>query len=171
MKPLFVRELTDDERQQIQAGLRSSEAFVLRRCQILLASARGEHALGIAHQLGCDDQTVRNVIKGFNIQGLGVLRAGSSRPHRLRTAMDAEAIAQLAALLHRPPRDFGKNQSLWSLDLVAQVCFEQGFTTTVLTREGIRKILKRLGINWKRAKHWINSPDPLYQEKKRRATA
>ncbi|HZU68348.1 MAG TPA: hypothetical protein VFA09_13820 [Ktedonobacteraceae bacterium] len=38
--PIFVRSLSQDEREQIEAGLRSSDAFVLRRCQILLASAR-----------------------------------------------------------------------------------------------------------------------------------
>jgi len=37
--PIFIRPLTEDERTRIQKGLRSSNAFVLRRCQILLASA------------------------------------------------------------------------------------------------------------------------------------
>jgi hypothetical protein len=32
--------------------------------------------------------------------------------------------------------------------------------------ETMRQTLSRLGINWKRAKPWITSPDPLYQEKK-----
>lgn len=68
--PLFIRPLTEDEQRQIQAGLHSSDAFVLRRCQILRASARGERAPAIARQLGCDDQTVRNVIHQFNAQGL-----------------------------------------------------------------------------------------------------
>jgi hypothetical protein len=57
-EPIFIRPLTADEQQFIQAGLRSSSALVLRRCQILLASARREHASAIATTLGCDDQTV-----------------------------------------------------------------------------------------------------------------
>src|SRR5438045_4185326 len=40
--PVSVRPLTDAERGQLVAGLRSSDAFVHRRSQILLASARGE---------------------------------------------------------------------------------------------------------------------------------
>ena len=83
--PIFIRPLTRDEHQQVQAGLRSSSAFLLRRCQILLASSRGIHATAIARELGCDDQTVRNVIKGFNEAGLAVLKRGSCRPHQLRT--------------------------------------------------------------------------------------
>jgi Winged helix-turn helix len=101
--PIFIRPLTEDEQRQIQAGFRSSDAFVLRRCQILLASARRERAPAIACQLGCDDQTVRNVIKDFNETGLSVLKAGSSRPHRLRTSFTEVGLGQLKELLHRSP--------------------------------------------------------------------
>jgi hypothetical protein len=51
--PIFVRTLSKNERQELEAGLRSSDAFVLRRCQILLASARRERAPRIAENLGC----------------------------------------------------------------------------------------------------------------------
>jgi hypothetical protein len=50
--PIFVRGLTDDERQAIEDGLRSPDAAVLRRCQILLASTRGQTARQIAAGLG-----------------------------------------------------------------------------------------------------------------------
>lgn len=164
--PIFIRPLTEDERRHIQAGFRSSDAFVLRRCQILLASERGEHAPAIARQVGCDDQTVRNVIQGFNGAGLAVLQAGSSRPHRLRTSFSPEGLARLPDLLHRSPRDFGKERSLWTLELVAQVSFEQGLTESLVSDESVRRALKRLKTTWKRAKHWITSPDPQYQLKK-----
>ena len=107
--PLFIRPLTPNERSQIQAGLRSSHAFVLRRSQMLLASARGERAPAIARYLGCDDQTVRNAIKGFNTAGLAVLNEGSSRPHRLRTIFTIEAAQQLKALLQR-----ARSPRLWT---------------------------------------------------------
>src|SRR5215208_6864659 len=60
--PIFVRTLSKKERKALEAGLRSSDAFVLRRCQILLASSRGEHPPRIAENLGCGSQTVRNAI-------------------------------------------------------------------------------------------------------------
>ena len=47
----------------------------MRRCQILLASARRQHATTIEQNLGCDDETVRRVIKAFNAQGLKALEA------------------------------------------------------------------------------------------------
>jgi transposase len=168
--PIFVRALTEDEQRQIQAGLRSSDAFVLRRCQIVLASARGERAPVIAHQLGCDDQTVRNVIKGFNATGLAVLKEGSSRPHHLRTTFTEESCQRLQDLLHHSPHDFGKDRGVWTLELAAQVSFEQGIIATKVSTESVRRALGRLKTNWKRAKHWISSPDPQYLLKKTHAT-
>jgi transposase len=165
--PIFIRALTEEEQQRIQAGLRSSSSFVLRRCQILLASARGEHATAIANALGCDDQTVRNVIKGFNESGLAVLTRGSCRPHRLRTQIADERLPAFQALLHRSPRDFGLDRSLWTLETVAQISFEQGLIPAPISGASVRRALGRLGTNWKRAKHWITSPDPQYQLKKR----
>ena len=38
--PIFVRTLSKEERKVLEAGLRSSDAFVLRRCQILLAQLK-----------------------------------------------------------------------------------------------------------------------------------
>jgi transposase len=169
--PIFIRPLTEDEQRQIQAGLRSSDAFVLRRCQILTSSARGERAPTIARQLGCDDQTVRNVIHGFNTSGLAVLQEGSSRPHRLRTTFSEEGAERLKDLLHHSPRDFGQERSTWTLELAAQISFEQGITPTLVSDESVRRALKRLKTNWKRAKHWITSPDPLYLKKKQHEIA
>jgi len=168
--PIFIRPVTEDEQHQIQAGLRSRDAFVLRRCQMLSASARLERVPQIARQVGCDDQVARNVIHGFNTAGLDVLRQGSSRPHRLRTSFTEEGLERLQDLLHRSPREFGKERGTWTLELVAQVCLEQGIIAVPISDESVRRALKRLKTHWKRAKHWITSPDPLYQEKKPLAT-
>ena len=49
--PLFVRPLTDAERVALRAGLRSSDAFTLRRCQVLLASSEGLRPAQIAEKI------------------------------------------------------------------------------------------------------------------------
>jgi transposase len=169
--PMYVRPLEDAERTQLVAGLRSSDAFVHRRAQILLASARGEQAPQIARHLGCDAQTVRNAIAAFNARGLAALRKGSSRPHRFRVAFDLARGEQLRALLHQSPRTFGKPTSMWTLELAAAVSFEHGLTAERVSGETIRATLARLGIRWKRAKRWITSPDPEYARKKAPAIA
>jgi transposase len=96
--PIFVRTLSKKERKALDAGLRSSDAFVLRRCQILLASSRGERAPRIAENLGCGSQTVRNAIHDFNERGLGALQAGSSRPKEVHAAFDEQSALSLREL-------------------------------------------------------------------------
>ncbi len=164
--PLFVRPLTDRERETVTAGLRSPAPFTRRRCQILLASARQEHVPAIARILGCNTQTVRNAIHAFNQSGLDALTEGSSRPHRITAAFDATAAERLRALLHQSPRAFDQPTSLWTLDLAAEVCAREGITAERVTGETIRVTLRRLGVRWRRAKHWITSPDPGYARKK-----
>ena len=69
MKPLLVRELSDPERHALRAGLRSSDGFTVRRCHILLASARGDTTTIIAQAVGCTPQAVRNVLRAFESRG------------------------------------------------------------------------------------------------------
>ena len=164
--PIFVRTLSKQERQELEGGLRSSDAFVLRRCQILLASARGERAPRIAENLECGSQTVRNAIHDFDERGLGALRAGSSRPKEVHAAFDEGGAESLRQMLHHRPSEFGKEGTFWTLAMAAEVSFEEGLTERRVSGETIRATLARLGVRWERAKRWIESPDPEYARKK-----
>jgi transposase len=164
--PLFVRPLTAEECQQLRAGLHSRDAFTLRRCQILLASAQGQRPAQIAAALGCASQTVRNTLHAFEQQGPACLRRGSSRPHSAHRLLDGPRAERLRDLLHQSPRTFGYPQSHWTLPLAAEVAYQQGLSERVLSQETVRQAIQRLGLGWKRAKQWITSPDPAYERKK-----
>jgi transposase len=168
---LCVRPLTADERATLETGLRSTSAFTVRRCQILLASAAGQSTTTIARHLHGTDQTVRHAIHTFQQRGLAALQPQSSRPHTLSIIFAAGACESLRALLHQSPRTFGKPTSRWTLALAAEISFAQGLTPRLVSDEAIRLALRRLGVAWKRAKHWITSPDPAYRRKKNGATA
>jgi len=58
--PIFVREPSDAERARLEAALRASDAFTVRRAQIVLASTDGRRPRTIARELRCATQTVRN---------------------------------------------------------------------------------------------------------------
>jgi Winged helix-turn helix len=170
--PIFVRTLTDEERATLERGLRSPAAFVLRRCQILLASARGERAPRIAAYVGSDDQTVLDALDAFNAAGLQCLTKGSSRPKRTRLAFGPEQAERLRALVHGSPRDFGKPTGVWTLELAAEVVsVADGIIASRVSGETIRQTLLRRGSSWERAKQWITSPDPAYPRKKGSVTA
>jgi transposase len=167
LPPLSVRRLTESEQVALEQGLRSKDAFTLRRSQILLASAKGIRVKEIATHLGCSVQTVRNTIHAFEQQGLACLQAESSRPKTVKPIFDIDKREQLRQILHANPRNFGKTRSTWTLDLLAEVCHQQGITESQVSRTTIEEALKAMQISWSRAKAWIVSPDPQYELKKR----
>jgi transposase len=168
--PLFVRPLTEGERHQLDDALHAKDAFRLRRAQYLLASARGLVPLQIADSYGGSQQNVRNVIRAFNATGLDCLTAKSRRPKSAHAQLSGHNLERLQQILHQSPRTFGKNTSVWTQHLLAEVAFEQGLTEQTVSHETIRQALQRLKTNWTRAKHWIISPDPQYARKKSGAT-
>ena len=163
---IYVRALTEAERQHIQNALRSSDAFTLRRAQIIRASTDGQSAKPIAKALGCSVQTARNAIRAFNEKGVDCLKKQASRPKTVQAVFDEAKQARLQHLLHQSPRVFGHEKSVWTLELLVTVCQQEGLTEQAVSDETVRRALKRFGWNWKRAKDWINSPDPAYDRKK-----
>lgn len=154
----------------VRAALRCADAFTVRRCQILLASDNGLRASQIARHLGCGVVPVRNALHAFDREGFACLEEKSSRPHSARPFLDESFTKPIKDLLHHSPRLFGKPTSLWTLELVAEVCHARGWTPRQLTAEALRVALKRLGIRWQRAQQWITSPDPADARKKPRGT-
>jgi len=158
--------VTDDERTQLEAERRASNAFRVRRAQMILASARGLSPKPIAQLVGCAVQTVRNAIHAFNANGLACVPKQSTRPRSVGPTLDTANCERLQHILHQSPRTYGKSTGVWTLALAAQVCHEQGVTDRCLSDETMRRALQRLRPNWQRAKHWITSPDPHYARKK-----
>ena len=166
MKPLYVRELTTEEKQALETGLQSKAAFTVRRCQMLLGSASGLKAPQIAERLYCSDETVRAAIHSFHREGLSCLQAKSHRPRSATFSFSQAALARLPDLVATSPRAWGQAHSLWSLNRLARVCYQEGLTATVVSYETMRDALQRAGINWKRARKRMQSNDPAYQIKK-----
>ena len=167
---MFVRELSAEERARLEAALRASDAFTVRRAQIVLSSAEGRRPRLIARDLRCAVQTVRNGIRGFNASGLEALTAGSSRPKSAAPVLGGAERERLRTILHQSPRALGHARSTWTLDLLAREAHGRGLSPTVLPGETIRQALPRLGVGWKRAKRWLTSPDPAYAQKNAAAT-
>lgn len=171
MKPIYVRDLTPEEEAELEGGLRSASAFTVRRCQILLKSAREKlSAPEIAAHLYCSDQAVREAIHAFHERGLACMQEGSHAREDPDMAFDAESAQWLKDTVHQSPRNFGVERSVWRLKDLAQVAYDQGHTDRVVAPATISRTLERIGVNWQRAKHWITSPDPHYEAKKSDAT-
>ena len=170
MRALKVRELKREEIMAFDKGLRSSDAFTVRRSQILLSSKEGRTPQQIGSELRCSDQCVREAIHAFHDEGLICLVAKSHATHTDQSAMDEKGRERLKDLLHHLPRHFGQESSLWTLEGLAEVSYAEGITQRQVSTETVRRALKKLGENWKRAKKHISSPDPKYEVKKGRET-
>jgi transposase len=171
MKPLYARPLTDEAREGLRQGLKSSNGFTVRRAQMLLLSAdEGLKVDAIGQRVGCQGQAVRQAIHAFHREGLSCLQPKAKGNPTDRRALDDAAREQLRELIRHSPRDRGYETSLWTLDLLAQACLEQGLTATQVSGETIRATLAAMGIQWRRAKQRIHSPDPHYTVKKSGAT-
>ncbi len=167
---MLVRELTAAERQALHRGLRAADGFTVRRSQILLASAGGAGPAAAGAAVGLTAQAARNAIRAFHAEGVGCLARKPPVAKTPAAVWDRRHDGGVKDLLHRSPRTLGKPTGLWTLALVAEVSHAKGWTARRLSAEGMRSVLKRLGIGWKPAKHWITSPDPDYAKKKRRGT-
>lgn len=165
-EPIFVRAISEAERQILEKARRATDACQMKRSQILLASSQGLTTTGIEKQFGYSAEYARQMIHRFNEQGIECLTRKSSAPKTQETIVDAGKCEQIKQLMHQSPRVYGKAGSLWTLTLVAEVLSEKGLTPRRMANETIRTAMNNHGISWKRAKDWITSPDPNYELKK-----
>jgi len=130
---------------------------------MLLVSSKGNEVPQIAENLGCGQQRRCATPSTPSTQGRGCSGGQIfASPARARYAFEEESAEALRGLLHRSPREFGRQRSLWTLSMAAEVAFEEGIRQRRVCGERIRATLWRLlGVKWQRAKRSISSPDPL----------
>jgi len=167
MKALYARDLTEEERRALKGGMRLSSAFSVRRCQILLMSSDERlKAQEIAQRLKCSSQTVREVIHAFEIEGLECLKEKSRARRDDQRAFDHAGEEWLNETVRQSPRQYGFAGSLWTLKWLSELAAREGHTAREVEPETVGRALARAGVNWRRAKHWIVSPDEHYETKK-----
>jgi hypothetical protein len=167
MRPKYVGRITEEEMTLIKAGLRSPSAFTVRRCQILLKSARWQTASQIATELNCSDQTVRAAIKAYQQEGVDCIREKSHARQDQAPTIKEVGCARLKEIIRLSPRTFDFQTSVWSRPLLAEVLSQEGYTGQPVSPSAITAALKRVDIAWRRAKKWVRSPDRHYERRKK----
>ena len=167
MRALYVGRLTENEIKRLRQGLRSSSAFTVRRCQIVLKSNQWQTPRQIAQQLDCSDQTVRQAIRAYQQTGLACLQEKSHARHNQEPSIKEAGRERLKELIRLSPRTFGYETSVWTRSLLAEMLHQEGHTAYQVSPSTITLTLERLGIKWRRAKQWVRSPDPHYEHRKK----
>lgn len=167
MRAIYVRHLTEQEKEIVEKGLQSSSAFTVRRSQIILKSANSQSASQIAKELHCTGQTVRNAIRAYQLEGVECLQEKSHARHDQQAYINEAGLDRLKEIIRLSPRTFGYETSLWTRELLAQVLYQEGHSRQQVSPSTITEALQRVGISWRRAKKWIRSPDPAYRRRKK----
>jgi transposase len=164
---LYVREVTEAEHAKLAQIVRAKTAPVrlVERARIVLLSAQGLTAPGIAGQVGVSEKTARLWIKRFNAAGLAGLddapRAG--RPPTYSEAVRSRVIAKARARPPQPEDAEVPPTCHWTLDRLQAELNREGLP---IKRSQIRRILKAEHIKWQKPRTWLESDDPEFAEKR-----
>ncbi len=139
-KKVYVVEVTQDERQQLQAVIRggTAKARMVNRAQILLHAEEGKADQEIASALHTSESTVGRIRKRFVEDGLHgalheVVRPGGTR--KLNGVQEAHLVALACS---DPPQGRGE----WTMQLLADRLVTLGVVETI-SDETVRRTLKR----------------------------
>jgi transposase len=137
-----------------------------RRLKAVDLSGQGVAVPDVARLLDFSEATVRTLIHSYNEAGLAglALGYGAGRPMALEWS-----IAEWQDLLAQAPASFDQlhtGAQNWTQNLLRDyLAAYHGLKVSQMT---ISNALKRVGLNWKRAKLRTHSPDPLYVVKRER---
>jgi transposase len=148
MSSVLNRALTPSEREHLGAWQRSDQRVKFVRARILLLAETAPGAQVVARAVG--------------------LAGPAPRPRSGLPRRFGEATTEaLIALLHERPEAHGADAGRWTPETAARaLTAQQG---EAVSRETVRRLLKRRRYSWQRAKEWIVSPDPQYAFKERGA--
>src|SRR3954470_4216539 len=160
---LRLRDLTDDERTEVQRITRShtlGAAFV-RRAQIVVHAMSGLKAEEVASRMDLCGNTVRHWIKRFPDRGVDRLKE-YVRTGRPPTYSPKQHSAVITAALTRPA-ELGLPFACWTLDRLVAYLSDQGIA---MRRSRISEIFIREGLKWRHEETWFGERvDPDFAKK------
>lgn len=162
MRPRFVHEVTPTEQNALVGTARQSkDASLVRRCQAILLSAKGETISTIAALMGVDTSTIGRWVDRFEAGGIGALvtEPSSGRP----VCWDETYELLLVETMRHDPRWYGWEHSTWTCSLLAAYLAEQ--TGISLSAERVRVLLHQHGIRLKQPTPVVHSHDVAYDPK------
>ncbi len=67
-------------------------------------------------------------------------------------------------LIRQGPPEEGR--ATWTLHRLAEAIAARVESLSAISHESVRRLLRRCGVEWRRAKEWLTSPDPRYAVRK-----
>ena len=114
----------------------------------------------IAEFLGAHRMSVRSYIAKFESGGTKELFDFSRKA--IKKFEEPKYRDKVFQILHSPPSCYGFNRTTWRMEDLYQTMSREGCS---LAKSGIRKIIKKEGYRFIKARKVLTSNDPLYREK------
>jgi len=160
---IFVRGISEKEKEKLSLALHSSNAFIRDRARIILLSSEKLSAVAIALKINCEARKAREAIRAFNKTGLKALERNKAKGAEQKFSKEDK----MAILLHfsRSPRDFKIPVSYWTLPRLRKHLIESKVVESI-SIETLRQILLRAGAKLTKSKRWQYSPDKNFLKKR-----
>lgn len=157
------------------AGSRHAPGDWICRARMIARSWDGLRTSAIAAELGCHQETVRERLARFKVEGLDGLgdRPGAGRKPRL-TEAERSTLVTLARSTPpgrpvqwpdgtlTPVDERPEAPAEWTLDGLVAAAGERGI---VIGRSQVRRILLKERVRWRRTRSWTTSTDPEFAPK------
>lgn len=160
---IFVRKLSDEEKDKLKFTLHSSNAFTRDRAKIILLSSGIISPQEISKKINCEVRKVRKAIVSFNQEGLKALERKKAKGAEPKFSdMDKKII-----LIHfsKGPKAFNVSISYWTLPRFRKHLIETKVISSI-SIETLRQILLSNGARLTKSKRWQYSPDKNFLKKR-----
>ena len=159
---VYSRDLTEQEKTELNKSVKSGSAFTRDRAKIILLSSEKLFAKQIAEKLSCEERKVRKAIKDFNSKNLFALQRGKAKG----AVPKFDDIKKKIILMHfsKTPMSFGYHFTAWTLPRFAKHLIEYKIVESI-SIETLRQILMKAGAKLERSKRWQYSPDKDFHKK------
>ncbi len=156
---VFVRLLTDEERQVLEAEKQNNQAFVRDRAKVALLSSEGKSPKEIAAQLRRGYIGILRIINGFNQIGIDFFkkRKQTGRPPKISKAQETD-IVEMAV---KSPKDAGLPYNNWSCRLLS-LWFKEKYKQGI-SNEWVRMLLRRNKVTFTMPRHKLLKAIPCLQ--------
>lgn len=164
---MIYAKVDDQKKDALRTEMKATkDAKWYRRLKVVDLSSQGHSVSDLTQMFDLSASAIRSYIHAFNEGELEGLRPsyGKGRPLLLDWSQ-----AQWLDLLAQAPADLeklGSGAQNWTQSLLRQ--YLDAYHQRQVSQGTISKALRRVGIVWRRAKHRVHSPDPLYVVKRQR---
>ena len=161
MRRVTPMAISRDEEERLRRLMAEGGKEEYRRYLAILLRAQGMTSEGVAGALGVTRRSVERWVRAYRSSGAEELGRGT-HPGRSPRMGEAERRLIVETAL-KGPRAFGYLKNEWSVRLLARHLTEE--LGVEVSRAHLWRILRELGIVYKRTKAVVSSPDPDHDEK------